>query len=548
MISRKVEIACLLFLGIVAACLRGVPDGPLDREYDGFQGGSFMLFAINYERLGVDAYGAYGVFNVDLPPEPESTPYLYPNHPPTVILLLWQSLHWFAPDGWQTAWQENRPPPPGFEFALRLPFFLLHFAMLGALWWAVRQAAGPLRALLALAVLATLPISIVYAGLVNYENAYLPFAILAAGFHVRWLRANKRRDLLLECACLFLAGTITFGPAFFVATLTFHTLFTVGFKRAFVEGASGSVAVLTPLALHGWWVKQALPEAPAEGVWARVSNLIAPAFDGSAPLFEWFQRNTTRLAHFSSTFWFAAFVCGVVVALALAATRKHRATDASERRFELGWVLFGGALLMCLAFYRHTFDGVGLYDSQTVFLINFGPGLACFAALAIERAFRTLKSRRAPALALVFAVLMGVAAQPRTMEIERLWRRPGPNDDPGGVKGPQAPLPSTNGPRLNQVIPSGSVAFVPAELGFTPATALYAWRTIVPITPTTFDQAVVRVNQQMGLKGLPRYIVLPKNPPAHARATTEAVRAQMLATTKSILAENEHYEVWDYQN
>lgn len=537
--GRWRETVIVLALLVVGIALR-LPtlSGPLDRETGGFQAAAFTIMAINFERLGLDAYGGYGVVNIDLPSDAEATPYLYANHPPTVNLVAWGGLKAFAPAGWSERWRDGLPPPPGFEPAIRLPFFALHLVSLVALWWAVRQAAGPLRAALTLGVLVCLPISILYASLVNYENAYLPWTLFAVGFHVRWLRSGARRDLAGVAACLFLAGAITFGPAFFVAPLVLHAWATVGFRRALLEGAVASVAVLTPLVGHGAWVKHSLPAAPAENVFARVGNLIAPAFDGTMPIGVWLERNLVRVAHFSSWAWFALAVAGMVVALVMFVRGRAAATPP---RFQVGWILLGGGALLFVGFYRHTFDGAGLYDAQTVFLVNLAPGIACFAALALERLDRLLPARPGVVAALLL-VGVGALAQARTHEVARIWRAPGPRDGVAG--GPPTPLPSTLGEELRRVLPERSLGLVPRELALTPATALYAWRTILPVDRASFPRTIAVARDMYRVGDLPRYLLLPLEPPEDARVAVTRERAALASQGKTPAAVSAGWELW----
>src|SRR5262245_31018845 len=133
------ESAALVVL-LLAALLPRLFDvaAPLDRGFDGEQGGFFAIGAINFERLGVRRTGGYPVLNIALGDRADPSIRLwdrpslwvsYANHPPTVPLIAWASLNALAPQDWNSAWHDARGPQ-GFELALRLPFLLCHLAAL----------------------------------------------------------------------------------------------------------------------------------------------------------------------------------------------------------------------------------------------------------------------------------------------------------------------------------------------------------------------------------------------------------------------------------
>ena len=327
----------LLLLAALVPRMRDL-SAPFDRAIDGFQGSCFALFAINYERVGVGTYGGYPVFNVDLPSDPDRLPYVYANHPPLVPLLGWASLHLFAPEDWNQAWKRDEAPE-GIEGALRLPFFLLHLVGLWALWWALRQGDGAQRALLGLALAAMLPIGILCAGLVNYENACVPPLLVALGFHVRWLRTNRTRELVACGAFALLASCVTFTPVFFAPAVVLHTLYhdvrTHGpggwkhaLRRPLLQAAVFGAAALLPLVAHGAWVRVHVPVA-ATSVWTRAESLLAPLFDGSQPFQEWARRQLVRLAYFCTPWILTA---AIVVASWRSRTRCVRASPRSRTR------------------------------------------------------------------------------------------------------------------------------------------------------------------------------------------------------------------------
>ena len=530
---------------LVAAFVPRVQEffSPWDREFEGFQGTFFGVCAINYERLGLGAFGGYPTLNIDLPADPEGPAYRYPNHPPTVPLLTWASAKLLAPEGWNEAWREGEPPPEGTEAAFRFPFLVLHMLGLAALWWAVRQASGAQIAMLTLAVAAMIPISILYGFLVNYENPCLPFVLLGCGFHARWLRSGRGRDLGGAGLAFLIGSAVTFTPAFFVPPLVAQTLFSRGWRRAFVEGATLSVGALVPLVAHGVWVKMALPGEASEAVLSRASRMLKPLFEGEAPLVEWLQRQGIRLDYFLSTPIALAAAAGLGLLLVRLARREKR-EEGAPLRLSLGLPLFAGGALYLFAFYRHTWDGDRTDNGQTVFVLNLVPAAAVLAATAISALTPWLARLRAGFAPMVLVVgLVGLRGLDRAGELRHQWFAPGPADNPALTEGPPTPLPSTIGPGISEVLPAGAVGIYPRGLSYTPAIAYYAWRTLVPASEETYELAIAVIEGMHGLVDAPRYIIVPKNPPPYARASVEAVRARV-AESFEMIDETDEWEMW----
>lgn len=539
---RRLELAGVVLLLFAAAFVRGRDlRAPFDRAVDGFQGSCFAVFAVNYERVGIARYGGYPVFNVDLPSDPETPLYVYANHPPLVPLLGWSSLQLLGPEGWGEAWREGRAPE-GIEGALRLPFFLLHVLGLWALWWALRPE-GAQRALLALALAAVAPIGILCAGLVNYENACIPPLLVALGFHARWLASGARRHLFWCAAFGFLASLVTFTPLFFAPALVLHALWARGWRRALAEGAAFGAAALVPLVSHGLWVRWWVPEA-ATSVWARAETLLAPLFDGSAPLSEWARRQVVRLSAFHTPWILAAAGAGVAL-LAWRALRRGAAARAAhaERPISVVPPLVLGAFLSQLAFYRHTFDGSGALDGQTNFLLNLTPAVAAAAAVAFDALGHPLQRLRggfAPLVALV--ALAGLPAVARSGAIRTAWRAPGPLDDPSLTSGPDTPLPSTAGRQIAEVLPSGAVGLFPTGAILGPATSFYSWRTLLNVSDELWGQRMRMIEDVLGLDE--RYLLFPRHSAPAVRQIVERYRPGLVERFGAPLATNEGWELW----
>lgn len=540
---RRLERAGVALLLLAALVVRARDlRAPFDRGVDGFQGSCFALFAVNYERVGLLRHGGYPVFNVDLPPAGHPL-YVYPNHPPAVPLLGWASLALLGPDGWDTAWRAGHAPR-GAEGALRLPFFLGNALALLALWWALRASDGAQRALLALALAAMLPIGIVCAGLVNYENACVPLLLVALGFHARWIASGRARALA-GCALAALAASlVTFTPLFFVPGLVLQALAARGWRAALREGLVLGGATLAPLAAHGLWVRAWVPGA-AGSVAERAALLWQPLLDGSAPFAEWSRRQLVRLSFFCTPWILALAGAGLVLALAAAWRARPRAASASGARVSLALPLALGAFLSQLLLYRHTYDGTGALDGQTNFLLNLAPAVAALAAVALDALGRPLARLRGGFAPLVLAAaLVGLPAVARAGAIRALWRAPGPADDPPRADGPPTPLPSTAGAEIAEVLPAGAVGLVPAGYVTGPAVSYYAWRTIVGVDEATWAVRLGQVDETLGLRDAPHYLLFPREAPPGVRALIERFRPGLVERFGAPLAQSAHWELW----
>ncbi|MCZ6599157.1 MAG: glycosyltransferase family 39 protein [Planctomycetota bacterium] len=536
----------LLLLAALVPRMRDV-GADFDRELEGFQGAFFAGSAVNYERFGVLVRGGYPVLGPDHGSSPTATT-VYANHPPTVALVAWAALKVLGPDGWQDGWKEGLPPE-GVEPPLRLPFLAFHLLGLFAFWWALRQASGPRLALLGLAILCVLPVSALYGTLVNYENPSLAFVLLGCGFHARFLRSGRGRDLAGLGLSFLAAGAVTYAPLFFVPPLVLQYAQRRLWRRGLRAGATMSGGVLAPLIFHGIWVRIWLPEH-AGSVWTRGRHLIEPLFDGSAgsaPLSEWAARQWGRMELFFSEPILYAACAGLVVVAWSGLLRRTR--DAGEvAPLSLAPPLFLGGFLMLLGFYRHTFDGPGPREGQTVFLLNLAPACAVLAAHlldALAPALYRLKGGIAPLV--VATGLIGMPGLARLDTLRNEWRAPGPRDDPALEHGPPAPLPRTVGDEIRALLPAGAIGLHPIGLDFTAATSFYAWRTLLPVSPKTLGDALGRL-KAMGLKKRDRYLLLPKDPPDPVREQVDEMRARaLLAGMHEPAAEDEHWELWPLQ-
>jgi len=545
-----------VLLILVAALVPRVRDlaAPFDREFEGFQGSCFAAFCVNYERLGVGRFGGYPTYCVDIPDEAagetlDPALYVYANHPPLVPLAQWAVVKALAPDGWNDAWRSGDAPVGelGIEPYLRIPTFAFHVLGLLAFWWMLREAGGPGSALIGLALLAMTPLSIIYAQLVNYENVSLFFVCVAYGFHARRMRGRPGRSMLWCTLAMSAACAVTFAPAFFAPPLVAHALARRGRRDAVRTACILAPACIAPLAVHALWVRLALPADAAQNVFDRVALMLGPLFSGELPFGAWLARQARRISYFYSPAIALAAAAGLVVAVRAGLARRRAANDGAEPRddapVQLGPALFAGGALYLLAFYRHTFDGAGVNDGQTMFLLDLAPGVAALAAcavVALARPLARLKGGIAPLV--VVTSMIGLPGVARANELRERWRAPGPRDDPALVSGPDRPLPSTIGAELNALVPAGAVAFYPLSLGFNQAPGYYAWRTLIGVTRDTFGR-MVGIVQLMGLGERDKFLVIPKDPMPAVIAEIGTVRDQLVALD-ALFAEGEHWEVW----
>lgn len=524
--GRNLERAALLivFLAALVPRLFDVA-APLDRGFDGEQGGFFAIGAINFERLGLRRTGGYPVLNVDLGDRADAATRLwdrpelwvsYANHPPTVPLIAWAALHAMGPAGWNSAWREARGPR-GFELALRLPFLLLHAAALAALWWAMRAGYGPRAGLLALALAAAVPILVLNAGLPNYENGCLVFVLLGGGFHARWMRGARRRDLAALAACYAAGGAVTWAPLGFAAALAVHALFSAQRRRGLVASGLALTCAALPLVLHSFWAASVVSRLgqPRFSSLARARELLAPLLDGSVPVGHWLAVQVERMVE-----WCTLPLCAVAVAgLAVAAIGARKRTDA--RRVQIALPLALGGALYLAAFYRHT------ADPQTPFYMLVAPGACALAAAALDAAAPRLERLRAgvaPLVVLTSSIaLFGLA---RTSVLRHALRAPA-GDTRGGRAAPELPLPHETGAALAELLPPGALCLHPRALGLNMSATLYAWRSLWPISGAD-DPTPGIVAARVGLAAAPRWLALPDPPPARLAESLSALRASLV--------------------
>lgn len=474
----------LILLAALFVRARRLAD-PFGSDFGGHQGAFFAIAAVDYERFGVGRFGGYPILALDgpslggkddlaLPRDGTGNEVVYVNHPPTTALLAWASLKIFGPDGWSEAWREHRAPV-GVEAAERTPFLLLHLLGLGALWWAMRQGFGSQPAMLALALYAALPVSIVYGPLANLENPAIPFALLALGFHARFVREGRRADLAAQATCLAIACSVTYAPLFLVPALGLHLALRGDRRRAVQATLVCGAAALLPLLVNAFWAGHIASDRA--GLLDRARYLIGPLLDGSTSPWEWIW---TQLVHLRAAMTLPALFAAAI-GLGVLALRREKS------RVDVVTPLLLAATLYLVAFYRHTLE------DQRMFLLWLAPAVAALGAIALDAAAPALLRLRGGVAPLVVATsLIVMPCLAREAEIRAELAVPSPVDA---------------GREIARLVPPDAVVLCPESAGYNLAWAFYAWRNVAPgRSREDLDRLLERWPR---LRGKPAFLVAP---------------------------------------
>lgn len=540
-----------LWVLLALALVWRVPDlsRPLDRQFDGFQGAFFAFTAINYERLDLEPVWPYPVLNIDPPPAPEDGWYLYANHPPLMPLMLWGTLRVLGPTGWSEAWREGRAPE-GLEGPLRAPFLALN-ALTALLLASALARAGERRAAWPAALLALLaPGALVYAGLVNYEPPSLAATAAIAWLLVLRSAAPRPWHLIALAAAGAIAAGVTYMPLLFLPGLALAALSASG-RRAWPGLVALGGGALVTLVLHALAAGRAAHAVGLEGdsLGERVETLLGPLLDGSLPFGSWAAVQARVLFDHGGPLLLLLAAAGVLLAAAAGLARGRTSSESrapSPRPIApiapgaLAAALLAGGLLVQLAFYRHT------GDPQEPFALHLVPGLAAFAGLAIGAL-----AKRAPAAAAVALALCGLAGLWGAARLAAPWRSPAPPDATSQGPGPGAaalPLPHVLGLELGTLVPPGAVVLYPKDLGLTPATSFYAWRTLLALDPADTGAAELALGR-LGMARAARYLAVPRRGPAELLASVAALETDLARAVPGIrpFAEGSTWRLWRLQ-
>jgi len=512
------ERLAVVVLLIAAAVPRAVDlNAGFDREFEGYQGAFFAIAAVNYERFGVGRLQGYPALVVDVreglgEARTQQDVLLYENHPPTVPLLAWLAARTMGPAGWNEAWAQAEPPR-NLEAPLRLPFLLANLLGVFLFWWALKESMGSAPALIGLALMAALPISVLYATLVNYENPALVCILALAGAYARGVRTGSRAWLACAGLLVGFGMAVTYAPAFFFATL----LARAALKRERTTlawfGSIGLIAGALPVLLFGWLAPSASP------LRTRAETLLGPLLDGSVPFDTWLITQIASAGESFGSVLAAAGFTGFVIHFARQLSRRFDQRCATlevgrglERtRVDLITPLCLGGALYLLAFYRHT------ADPQRPFLMLLAPGAVAASAFLVfqfGRPLLRLRAGLAPVVVVVGAIVMPGLGQLTQLRAElRLPLADTDND--------RLPLPRKVGAELAELLPPGCVALAPNALGLNLAATYYAWRNLLSVDEPRRPRLL---ESSLFLRDRPVYAVAPERYPPQLEAALAAWR------------------------
>ncbi|MBK9385517.1 MAG: glycosyltransferase family 39 protein [Planctomycetes bacterium] len=444
----------LLFvlLGLAAFLRARDLSAPFDREFEGFQGGSWAIAARHRLEHGAERVGYFPVLNPNLPPEfqPEQL-FSYTNHPLTTHTIDVFVAHTFGLKEW----------------ALRLPYLLGSLAIVALVYGLGLRVLGPLGALLAATLAATSPGLAFYGALVNYEDLCIPAMLLTVWAHLRWSEKGRVLDALLFSAMLFVAVSIDWPAAFLAPAFALERFLPRGrlsvlkrLRSSFFTGLASAVAILAAVALHLFLVRLSYEklgitppsQAGLGGAWERLQLLAEPFVNGAFGA--WLAAQAGHLRALVRIDLALLSIVGVL----LCAMPERRCERA--RVVILPGVLAGGMYL--LAFAKHALDQPLFWMYLLPFLcLASGFALTRACALVAPRAF----SRRAAGLALALpAATLGVLQWKDLHERFRV-----------GVRTEEI------GRALREATPPLTNLYVPTSAGWNMAYAYYAQRLFTSI-------------------------------------------------------------------
>jgi 4-amino-4-deoxy-L-arabinose transferase-like glycosyltransferase len=358
MTSPRVHGLLLGIILLLAAIFRvAVLNVPFGRNPEGCAA-FFGLVARNYFRYDWSQHHGVPIMSLG-----QGAPVVYyANHPPTTPLLVGLT---FALTGYRGGYEIL----PG-DWQVRLPTAIFTVACIALLYVIVRNRAGPRAGLLAAAMFAVIPMSLVYGGFPDVISPQLVlFALLTFAAYERFHDAPGAKTLATLCAC-FLGAAIMDWPAFhMVPVMCFHYVLTrkprewawvVAFGL-FTVAVFASLYVYLALAQHDWlWMKALI---------AKRSLNTAEDNHTRFTLLQWAQRTMWQYVVGEHTLPLVALaIVGVIVA----ATRKFRGPADRIMGLLLIWAALH-ALLGLQAVYQHVW-----------WWWPITPGLLIAAAVALD--------------------------------------------------------------------------------------------------------------------------------------------------------------------
>ncbi|HMB96261.1 MAG TPA: glycosyltransferase family 39 protein, partial [Tepidisphaeraceae bacterium] len=300
-----------------------------------------------------------------------AAPMFYANHPPTTPLLIAAIYKLIGYDG-----NYDRLPP---DWPIRLPTTLFTVACIITIYMMVKNRASPRAGLIASALFATIPITLIYGGFADVISPQLLlFALLTIAAYERFHDApNWKNFALLSLA--FSAGAITDWPAFYlVPVLGIHFVITrrlrqwgwiIGFGLASVAIFAAIYSYLA-IAQHDWYWMNWL-------VLRRTSS-VSDAYS-SFSLRDWFIRAIWQLAIGEHTLIVVALAI-LWIPLAVSRSFLHRADRLT-------------ALLLSWGILHALIGRQGVYQHQWWWW-PMTPGIVIAAALSIESILSRLEQKQ----------------------------------------------------------------------------------------------------------------------------------------------------------
>jgi len=248
--ERAQKLVLLQRLGVVALLLAAAfprakhLESSFDRGADGERGAAAALAQLNFERLPdlEDAITA-----IEIPAGTDRYEGL--GDPPWQPLIRYSRSaleldHRLEASSFRFLGIKAAEPDAPVEFAVRVPFLMLHILALFVFWLAIATAMGGQVALLSLAFLAVMPPALAYGSLTGTENFALLFSSLLLGLYARHLQKGERWSLGLLAPASLIAVLGAPETLALVALLPIHALVA---KRVRI-GVVAALLMWTPLA------------------------------------------------------------------------------------------------------------------------------------------------------------------------------------------------------------------------------------------------------------------------------------------------------------
>lgn len=398
------------------------------------------------------------------------------------------------------------------EFAVRVPFLLLHLLALFVFWWAISQALGGQIALLSLAFMAVMPPALAYGTLTGTENFALLFGSLILGIYARHMQKGERLTLALLAPVALLAGLAAPETLALTALLPLHALVAKRVRTALITAAT----MWAPLSLL------CSEYGPAE--LARTLNPLPMLEARGDSLFEFLGTLLTDASSLFTPIALGLAVIGIALRVSRALHPRLRTRlealefpASKESRVEVVLPLVGFGVLAALA----------SPETGGPRLLLLCPAIALGIALLLQQLTRPIAAMRAGLAPLVvLASLIAMPCLARFGFFEREFR--------------SEPTPRTVGAELRALeLEPDALCVIPASSAQGRALEFYARRTLVP--QTYLDRAEAgTVALHRGILPWTLTILLPVNSTAKD-ATSLREQAANRATLRSATPS---WEVW----